>query len=93
MAEAPQEYDEATTAKLKKLAEGAASWRRSLRNWTRQIPMAFEASRSKLEALDDEEQEITKEAKSIRRGDQGGWDGVPAAGPGWPGPQGIPHSA
>ena len=65
MADAPQEYDEQTTAKLEKLADkreqaGSEAWR----NWTSQRPRARSRTiQTKLEALDDEEQTLTKDAE------------------------------
>jgi ParB family chromosome partitioning protein len=62
MAEAPQEYDDATTAKLQKLADKRGKLEAKLEELDEADQGAFETVQTKLEALDDEEQALTKEA-------------------------------
>jgi hypothetical protein len=62
MAEAPHEYDEATTAKLAKLAAKRRKLEAKVEELDQADQPAFEAVQKKLEALDDEEQQITKDA-------------------------------
>jgi ParB family chromosome partitioning protein len=61
MAEAPHEYDEATTAKLSKLADKRRKLEAKVEELDESDQPAFEAVQKKLEALDDEEQQITKD--------------------------------
>ena len=63
MAEADVEYDEPTTAKLKKLADKRSKLESKLEELDESDQGAFEAVQKKLEALDDEEQAITKDAQ------------------------------
>ena len=63
MSEAPQEYDEPTTAKLKKLADKRSKLEPKIGELDESDQGAFEAIQAKLEALDDEEQTLTKEAE------------------------------
>ena len=63
MAEAPKEYDEQTTAKLKKLADKRGKLESKLAEFDEADQGAFEATQTKLEALDDEEQTLTKDAE------------------------------
>ena len=63
MADAPQEYDEQTTAKLKKLADKRGKLEAKIEELDEADQGAFEAVQTKLEALDDEEQTLTKEAE------------------------------
>ncbi|MGD0904744.1 MAG: ParB/RepB/Spo0J family partition protein [Terracidiphilus sp.] len=63
MASAPEEYDEATTAKLKKLADKRGKLEAKLQELDDSDREAIEAVQLKLEGLDDEEQAVTKEAK------------------------------
>src|SRR5580658_4576117 len=60
MTDAPQEYDEPTTAKLKKLADKRVKLESKLEELDEADQPAFEAIQKKLEALDDDEQQITK---------------------------------
>ena len=62
MAEAPRQYDEQTTAKLKKLADKRSKLEAKIGEPDESDQGAFEAIQSKLEALDDEEREILKDA-------------------------------
>ena len=62
MAEAPQEYDDATTAKLQKLADKRGKLESKLEELDEADQGAFETVQTKLEALDDEEQTLTREA-------------------------------
>ena len=63
MAQAPQEYDEQTTAKMKKLAEKRARLEAKIEELDESDQEAFQAVQGKLEALDDEEQALTKAAQ------------------------------
>jgi hypothetical protein len=63
MTQAPQEYDEQTTAKLKKLADKRGKLESKLAEFDESDQGAFEAVQTKLEALDDEEQTLTKAAE------------------------------
>lgn len=63
MVAAPQEYDEPTTAKLQKLADKRCKLEAKVAELDESDPAAFEALQKKLEALDDEEQRITKDAQ------------------------------
>jgi len=63
MVSAPQEYDEATTAKLKKLADKRGKLEAKLEELDDSDREGCEAVQVKLEALDEEEQAATKEAK------------------------------
>jgi ParB family transcriptional regulator, chromosome partitioning protein len=63
MAEAPKEYDEQTAAKLKKLADKRGKLESKLAEFDEADQGAFEATQTKLEALDDEEQNLTKDAE------------------------------
>jgi ParB family transcriptional regulator, chromosome partitioning protein len=63
MAEAPQEYDEQTTVKLKKLAEKRSKLEAKVDERDYADQGAFEAIQKKLEALDDEEQALTEGAQ------------------------------
>jgi ParB family transcriptional regulator, chromosome partitioning protein len=63
MADAPKEYDEQTTAKLKKLADKRGKLESKIEELDESDQGAFEAVQSKLEALDDEEQALTKDAE------------------------------
>jgi ParB family chromosome partitioning protein len=63
MSDAPQEYDEQTTAKLKKLAEKRTKLESKIEELDESDQGAFEAVQTKLEALDDEEQALTKAAE------------------------------
>lgn len=63
MADAPQEYDDPTTAKLKKLADKRGKLEAKIEELDESDQGAFEAIQAKLEALDDEEQTLTKEAE------------------------------
>jgi hypothetical protein len=63
MTQAPQEYDEPTTAKLKKLADKRAKLESKIEELDESDQGAFEAIQNKLEALDDEEQTLTKAAE------------------------------
>jgi len=63
MSEAPQEYDQPTTAKLKKLANKRSKLEAKIGELDESDQGAFEAVQAKLEALDDEEQTVTKEAE------------------------------
>jgi ParB family transcriptional regulator, chromosome partitioning protein len=63
MAEAPQEYDDATTAKLQKLADKRGKLESKLEELDEADQGAFETVQTKLEALDDEEQNLTKDAE------------------------------
>jgi len=63
MAEAPQQYDEQITAKLKKLADKRSKLEAKIGELDDSDQGAFEAVQAKLEALDDEEQGLTKEAE------------------------------
>jgi ParB family transcriptional regulator, chromosome partitioning protein len=63
MAEAPQEYDDATTAKLQKLADKRGKLESKLEELDESDQGAFETVQTKLEALDDEEQALTKDAE------------------------------
>jgi ParB family chromosome partitioning protein len=63
MAEAPQEYDEATTAQLKKLNDKRSKLETKLGELDESDEAKGEALQAKLEALDDEEQTLTKEAE------------------------------
>ncbi len=62
MSDAPQEYDEQTTAKLKKLADKRTKLESKIEELDESDQGAFEAVQTKLEALDDEEQALTKDA-------------------------------
>jgi ParB family chromosome partitioning protein len=62
MAEAPQEYDESTTAQLKKLEDKRAKLESKLSELDEADEAKGEALNAKLEALDAEEQAITKDA-------------------------------
>jgi ParB family chromosome partitioning protein len=62
MTQAPQEYDQPTMAKLKKLADKRTKLESKLEELDESDPGAFETIQTKLEALDDEEQQITKDA-------------------------------
>jgi ParB family chromosome partitioning protein len=67
MAEAPKEFDEKTSAKLQKLADKRAKLEANLEGLDGEDhgadQGAFETIQTKLEALDDEEQALTKEAE------------------------------
>jgi ParB family chromosome partitioning protein len=63
MSDAPQEYDEQTTAKLKKLADKRGKLESKIEELDESDQGAFEAVQTKLEALDDEEQALTKKAE------------------------------
>jgi hypothetical protein len=63
MAEAPKEYDDTTTAKLLKLADKRGKVEAKLEEVDEADQGAFEAVQTKLEALDDEEQALTKDAE------------------------------
>ncbi len=63
MTEAPQEYDEQTTAKLKKLADKRIKLESKLEELDESDQGAVEAFQTKLEALDDEEQTVSKDAE------------------------------
>ncbi len=63
MAEAPQEYDDQTKAKLKKLADKRGKLESKIEELDESDQGAFEAIQTKLEALDDEEQTLTKDAE------------------------------
>jgi ParB family chromosome partitioning protein len=63
MAEAPKEYDDTTTAKLLKLADKRGKVEAKLEEVDEADQGAFEAVQTKLEALDDEEQALTKDAR------------------------------
>jgi ParB family chromosome partitioning protein len=63
MTEAPQEYDEQTTAKLKKLADKRVKLESKLEELDDSDQGAVEAIQTKLEALDDEEQTLSKDAE------------------------------
>jgi ParB family transcriptional regulator, chromosome partitioning protein len=63
MTEAPQEYDQQTTAKLKKLAEKRGKLEAKIEELDESDQSAFEAIQIKLEALDDEEQTLVKAAE------------------------------
>jgi len=63
MAEAPQEYDQTTTAELKKLYEKRSKLESKLGELDESDEAKGEALQAKLEALDDEEQTLTKDAK------------------------------
>jgi ParB family chromosome partitioning protein len=63
MTDAPQEYDEQTTAKLKKLADKRVKLESKLEELDDSDQGAVEAIQTKLEALDDEEQTLTKAAE------------------------------
>src|SRR5450432_3203227 len=58
MTQAPQEYDEPTTAKLKKLADKRSKLESKLEELDESDQGAVEAIQTKLEALDDEEQTL-----------------------------------
>src|SRR5580658_5925002 len=60
MAEAPHEYDEATTVKLAKLADKRLKLEAKVEELDESDQSTFEAIQKKLEALDDDEQQITK---------------------------------
>jgi ParB family transcriptional regulator, chromosome partitioning protein len=62
MAQAPQEYDEATTAQLNKLEDKRAKLESKLAELDETEEEKGEALNAKLEALDAEEQAITKDA-------------------------------
>ncbi len=62
MADAPKEYDEQTTAKLKKLADKRGKLESKIEEFDESDQGAFEVVQTKLEALDDEEQALTKDA-------------------------------
>ena len=63
MTDAPQEYDEPTTAKLKKLADKRVKLESKLEELDESDQGAVEAIQTKLEALDDEEQTLSKDAE------------------------------
>jgi ParB family chromosome partitioning protein len=63
MAQAPQEYDEATTAQLKKLDGKRTKLESNLAELDESDEAKGEALNAKLEALDAEEQAITKDAQ------------------------------
>jgi hypothetical protein len=63
MTDAPQEYDEQTTAKLKKLADKRVKLESKLEELDDADQGAVEAIQTKLEALDDEEQTLSKDAE------------------------------
>jgi ParB family chromosome partitioning protein len=63
MTDAPQEYDEQTTAKLKKLADKRVKLESKLEELDESDQGAVEAIQTKLEALDDEEQTLSKDAE------------------------------
>src|SRR5580658_4348104 len=63
MTQAPQEYDEPTAAKLKKLADKRAKLESKIEELDESDQGAFEAIQTKLEALDDEEQTLTRAAE------------------------------
>jgi ParB family chromosome partitioning protein len=62
MTEAPPEYDDPTTAKLQKLADKRRKLEAKLEELDESDQGAFEGVQKKLEALDDEERQITKDA-------------------------------
>jgi hypothetical protein len=62
MAQAPQEYDQQTTAKLKKLAQKRGNLESKLQELDESDQEASESIQTKLEALDDEEEALTKDA-------------------------------
>lgn len=61
MSDAPQAYDDQTTAKLRKLADKRARLEAKIEDDS--DPGAFESIQTKLEALDDEEQALTGQAE------------------------------
>ena len=63
MTDAPQEYDEPTTAKLKKLADKRGKLESKLEELDDSDQGAVEAIQTKLEALDDEERTLSKDAE------------------------------
>jgi ParB family transcriptional regulator, chromosome partitioning protein len=63
MAEAPKEFDEQTTAKLRKLADKRTKLESKIEELDEADQDAFQSVQTKLEALDDEEQTLTKDAQ------------------------------
>jgi len=70
MSDAPQEYDQQTTAKLEKLADKRSKLEAKIEElesgpgeFTESEQKAYQAIQTKLEALDDEEQTLTKDAE------------------------------
>ncbi len=96
MAEAPQEYDDATTAKLQKLADKRGKLEAKLEeldgedNGANQArSRRFKPSWKRWTTRNSAHQ---RGERSLCRGDQGGWHSLPSTGPRWTGSAWISHS-